>query len=158
MAGRNHVRNTNLGLFWSISLRWWRVHGAALVTLMLIYIHQKSWAIIRHRQNRWRSSGLPWSLINWLIWVFGDISSHGITSDQVQPIQENSDCAVANKEWLEAFFVSSMSHEFLHASDHMPLLLQIGKDNRLQRRVAWGFKFEEVWLLSKECEELVGEA
>lgn len=76
----------------------------------------------------------------------------------MQPIQENSDCAVANKEWLEAFFVSSMSHEFLHASDHMPLLLQIGKDNRLQRCVAWGFKFEEVWLLSKECEELVGEA
>ena len=51
-----------------------------------------------------------------------------------------------------------MSHEFSHAPDHMPLLLQIGKDNRLQGCVARGFKFEEVWLLSDECEELVGEA
>ena len=72
--------------------------------------------------------------------------------------RERLDRAVANKEWLDAFFASSVSHEFSHALDHMPLLLQIGKDNRLQGRVAQGFKFEEIWLLSEECEELVGEA
>ncbi|XP_075669880.1 uncharacterized protein LOC142639613 [Castanea sativa] len=72
--------------------------------------------------------------------------------------RERLDRAVANKEWLDAFSECSVSHEFSHASDHMPLLLQIGKDNRLQGRVARGFKFEEVWLLSEECEDLVGEA
>jgi len=45
--------------------------------------------------------------------------------------RERLDRAVANKEWLDAFFASSVSHEFSHALDHMPLLLQIGKDNRL---------------------------
>ena len=33
------------------------------------------------------------------------------------------DCVVASKEWLDVFSASSVSYEFSHASDHMPLLL-----------------------------------
>ena len=37
--------------------------------------------------------------------------------------RERLDRAVANKEWLDKFSVSSVSHIFSHASDHMPLIL-----------------------------------
>ena len=72
--------------------------------------------------------------------------------------RERLDRAVANKEWLDRFSVSSVSHIFSHASNHMPLILQIGMDNRFQGRMARGFKFEERWLLEEECGIVVEEA
>ena len=38
--------------------------------------------------------------------------------------RERLDRAVENKEWLDRFPVSSVSHIFSHASDHIPLILQ----------------------------------
>ena len=72
--------------------------------------------------------------------------------------RERLDRAVANKEWLDMFSVSSVSHIFSHASNHMPLILQTGMDNRFQDRMARGFKFEERWLLEEECGNVVEEA
>lgn len=51
-----------------------------------------------------------------------------------------------------------MSHKCAHASDHLPIILQIGMDNRFQGRITSGFKFEEVWLLDEDCENVVEDA
>ena len=72
--------------------------------------------------------------------------------------RERLDRAVANKEWLDMFPISSVSHIFSHASDHMPLILQTRMDNSFQGRIARGFKFEEQWLLEEECGNVVEEA
>ena len=63
-----------------------------------------------------------------------------------------------NKEWLDRFSVSNVSHIFSHDLNHMPLILQTGMDNRFQGRMARGFKFEERWLLEEECGIVVEEA
>ncbi|XP_075665089.1 uncharacterized protein LOC142634697 [Castanea sativa] len=72
--------------------------------------------------------------------------------------RERLDRAVANKEWFDKFSESTVSYKFSHSLDHMPIILHTGLDNRFHGRVAWGFKFEEVWLLMEECENLVEEA
>ena len=51
-----------------------------------------------------------------------------------------------------------MSHKLSHASNHLPIILQTEMDNRFQGRIARGFKFEEVWLLDEECENVVEDA
>ena len=72
--------------------------------------------------------------------------------------RERLDRAVVNKEWLDRFSVSNVSHIFSHDLNHMPLILQTGMDNRFQGRMARGFKFEERWLLEEECGIVVEEA
>nr|XP_023915286.1 uncharacterized protein LOC112026812 [Quercus suber] len=72
--------------------------------------------------------------------------------------RERLDRAVVNKDWIDMFPASMVSHIFSHASDHMPLLLQTRRDNRFQDRMSWGFKFEERWLLEEECGNVVEEA
>ena len=65
------------------------------------------------------------------------------------------DRAVANKDWIEKFPASSVSHVFSHASNHIPILLRIMNDRRLKGRGASGFKFKESWLLWDDCKETV---
>ena len=72
--------------------------------------------------------------------------------------KQRLDRAVANKDWIEKFHASSVSHLFNHASDHIPILLRTMNDRRLRGRGAGGFKFEESWLLWDDCEEAVLEA
>ncbi|XP_075662942.1 uncharacterized protein LOC142632422 [Castanea sativa] len=72
--------------------------------------------------------------------------------------RERLDRVVANKEWTDMFSASTVSHKFSHASDHLPILLQTGRDNRFHGRIARGFKFEEVWLLDEDCEKVVEDA
>ena len=59
--------------------------------------------------------------------------------------RERLDRGFANKEWLDIFSVSIVSHKFSYASDHMPIIAQ-------------GFKFEEQWLLDEDCGNVVEEA
>ena len=47
-----------------------------------------------------------------------------------------------------------MSYKFSHALNHLPIILQ----TRFQVRIARGFKFEEVWLLDEDCENVVKDA
>ena len=54
--------------------------------------------------------------------------------------------------------MSTVSHKFSHALDHLPINLQTGMDNRFQGRIARGFKFEEIWLLDEDCEKVVEDA
>ena len=72
--------------------------------------------------------------------------------------KERLDQAVANKVWFDIFSASTVSHKSSHASDHLPIILQTGMDNRFQGRIARGFKFEEVWLLDEDCENVVEDA
>ena len=72
--------------------------------------------------------------------------------------KERLDRAVANKEWLDYFSASTVSHKFSHASNHRPIILQTGMDNKFQGRIALGFKFEERWLLEEDYGNVVEEA
>ena len=72
--------------------------------------------------------------------------------------KQQLDRAVANKDWIEKFPTSSISHMLSHASDHIPILLRTMNDKQLRGRGASGFKFEESWLLWDDCEEAVLEA
>ena len=71
--------------------------------------------------------------------------------------KQRLDKAVADKDWIEKFPASSVSHLFSHASDHIPILLRTMNDRRLRGRGVGGFKFEESWLLWDDCEEVVHE-
>ena len=56
--------------------------------------------------------------------------------------RERLDRAVTNKEWLDYFPASTVSHKFSHASNHMPIILQTGMDNKLQGRIARGLSLK----------------
>ena len=62
------------------------------------------------------------------------------------------DKGVANEEWRVKFQMSTISHLSTHASDHLPIASPIFSAS------VRSFKFEEAWLLSNECEEVVQEA
>ncbi|KAK9992710.1 hypothetical protein SO802_027695 [Lithocarpus litseifolius] len=66
------------------------------------------------------------------------------------------DRAVANNDWIGKFQMSKVLHLSTHASDHLPILLQVQSfvPQRRERR----FKFKEAWLLMEECEVTVKEA
>ena len=72
--------------------------------------------------------------------------------------KQQLDRVVADKDWIEKFSTSSVSHLFSHASDHIPILLRTMNDKRLRGRRATGFRFEENWLMWDDCEEVVHEA
>ena len=55
--------------------------------------------------------------------------------------------AVASESWKAKFPVSTITHLFSHASDHLPLILQTGTFKKGATRGTRGFKFEEAWLL-----------
>ena len=53
------------------------------------------------------------------------------------------DRAIANKEWIDKYQMSNVTHLSSHASDHLPIILQ-SQCYQLQRhRRGKGFKFEE---------------
>ena len=71
--------------------------------------------------------------------------------------KQRLDKAVADKDWIEKFPASSVSHLFSHASDRIPILLRTMNDKRFRGRGVGGFRFEESWLLWDDCEEVVHE-
>ncbi|XP_023911126.1 uncharacterized protein LOC112022729 [Quercus suber] len=64
--------------------------------------------------------------------------------------KERLDRAVANEAWRLIFPKSTVTHLPTHASDHLPILLNILVDNQRHERGPRGFKFEESWLLWDE--------
>ena len=54
--------------------------------------------------------------------------------------------------------MSTITHLSTHASDHLPIMLQVQSFQQQRQRRGKAFKFEEAWLLSNECEEVVKEA
>ena len=57
------------------------------------------------------------------------------------------DRAVATKEWREKYQLSTVTHLYSHASDHLPIVLQIQSYHKQRQRREMSFKFEESWLM-----------
>ena len=68
------------------------------------------------------------------------------------------DRAVATKGWIDNFPISNVVHLLLHASNHIPITIQVQKFRRKNRRADRGFKFEESWLLWEDCEARIQQA
>ena len=68
------------------------------------------------------------------------------------------DRGVANEAWIGKFPLSIITHLSTHASDHLPLMLQVQSFDHQRQRREKSFKFEESWLLLDDCEETVKEA
>ena len=62
------------------------------------------------------------------------------------------DSVVATKGWIDNFPISNVVHLLPHASDHIPITIQVQKFRQKHRRAYQGFKFEESWLLWDDCE------
>ena len=65
------------------------------------------------------------------------------------------DKATTTMDWRARFPLSSVTHLPLHASHHLPILLQVQGCKKLRQKGQKGFKFEEAWLLSDECEGVI---
>ena len=68
------------------------------------------------------------------------------------------DRGVTNKEWTDKFQLSKIVHLSTHASDHLPILLDVQSFSQLRQQRGKSFKFEEAWLLRVDCEEVIQEA
>ena len=54
--------------------------------------------------------------------------------------------------------MSTVTHLYSHASDHLPIVLQSQSYHKQRQRRESLFKFEESWLMWEDCEQVVGEA
>lgn len=73
-------------------------------------------------------------------------------------IRQRLDRAIAMESWKARFPASVVTHLFSHASDHVPLLLQVRTFRSMSAREPQSFKFEESWLLWDEFEAMANEA
>ena len=62
---------------------------------------------------------------------------------------------MVNCEWKDKFSASTLTHGFSHASDHVPILLQIGTNRDFRGVGSRGIRFEEPWLMWDDCEGVV---
>ncbi|KAL0006084.1 hypothetical protein SO802_013645 [Lithocarpus litseifolius] len=67
------------------------------------------------------------------------------------------DRGVANEAWIGKFPLSRIVYLSAHASDHLPLLLQVQSFDHQRQRRERSFKFEESWLLLDDYEDMVNE-
>ena len=124
---------------------------------MLQSILQKNKAYGSHITPKLMSLGRPWRVVNQKILVAKDILLLGLTKDANTKLR--LDRAVATKGWIEKFQVmSNVVHLLPHASNHLPIAIQVQKLRQKHRRVERGFKFEECWLLWDDCETRVQQA
>lgn len=56
------------------------------------------------------------------------------------------------------FPASSIAHLFSHALNHLPIILHKRKTKKISPSYSKSFKFEELWLLWEDCEEVIHEA
>ena len=64
------------------------------------------------------------------------------------------DRATAIVDWRAKFPLSTINHLSSHASDHLPIMLHVQSSKKWYNGRK-GFKFEEVWLLAKGCDEVI---
>jgi len=62
------------------------------------------------------------------------------------------------ESWRAKFLASSLTHLFTHASDHALIILHIKKAKKICPRFSRCFKFEEVWFLWEDCEQVIHDA
>ncbi|XP_075633415.1 uncharacterized protein LOC142605872 [Castanea sativa] len=67
------------------------------------------------------------------------------------------DRAMANKDWIGKFQMNKITHLSAHASDHLPIMLQVQSFVQQRQRRERGFKFKESWLLLNDCEDTIKE-
>ncbi|GMI95766.1 hypothetical protein HRI_003245900 [Hibiscus trionum] len=79
----------------------------------------------------------------WYTWEWGRLSSNNI--------RERLDRGVANPAWWELFNDYQLDHLVHTFSDHCPILLTTGLNDRLRSRKQH-FRFEAAWLLEESCE------
>ena len=72
--------------------------------------------------------------------------------------RQRLDRAIATESWKTKFPVSTLTHLFSHASDHLPIILHIRIARRTSPSNSRGFKFEESWLLWEDCKDVIHEA
>ena len=66
--------------------------------------------------------------------------------------------AMATTEWRVKFPRSIVTHLSSHASDHLPILLQVIGSKKVQQKERRRFQFEEAWLLHEDCEDVIKQA
>lgn len=62
---------------------------------------------------------------------------------------------MSNIGWRQKFPTTTITHLVSRTSNHLPLILQTISDGGFCVNGAWGFKFEESWLLWDDCEMIV---
>ena len=126
---------------------------------MLFYMLWKRKVDGHHKLHRLMHSGKFWSLAN-----FKTLALRGcpFTWNNKRPGEANTkiqlDSGVSNEAWLRKFSLSKVTHLSAHASDHLPLLLQVQPFNHQWQRKEKSFKFEESRLLKADCEATMKEA
>ncbi|KAL3522003.1 hypothetical protein ACH5RR_014837 [Cinchona calisaya] len=66
------------------------------------------------------------------------------------------DRACVTNSWLAIYPTSTLTHIFLHRSDHRPILLKASKQSDLAPRGRFKrFRFEAIWIQSNTCEEII---
>jgi len=65
---------------------------------------------------------------------------------------------VADTGWRNKFQGSVVTHLFLHASDHRPIILHARTALRCCGKSTRSFRFEEAWLVRDDCEHVIQEA
>ena len=73
-------------------------------------------------------------------------------------IRERLDRAVANHEWLEMFPNVKIINGDPRHSDHRPIIIETGVEERMQRCGARSYRFEAAWVEEEECKEVVKKA
>ena len=114
---------------------------------MLFCMLQKRRAKGLHKLHRLMPLGKLWSLAIFKILDLRVIHLHGIIRDQEANEKIRLDRGVANKAWIGKFPLSRVVHLSTHASNHLPLLLQVQSFDHQRQRNEKNFKFEESWLL-----------
>ena len=111
------------------------------------FMLQKRRAEGLHKLHRLMPLGKLWSLAIFKILDLRVIHLHGIIRDQEANTKIRLDRGVANEAWIGKFPLSRVVHLSTHASNHLPLLLQVQSFDHQRQRNEKNFKFEESWLL-----------
>ena len=69
--------------------------------------------------------------------------------------KQRLDRVVSNAAWQDKFPLSMVTHLSTYTSDHIPIILHIKCSGKWQAKGSHGFKFEELWLLWDDCEEVI---
>ncbi|KAJ8644197.1 hypothetical protein MRB53_005945 [Persea americana] len=70
-------------------------------------------------------------------------------------VQERLNKALASPKWSDWFPNSRFTHLLSPISDHLPILIEMGRQKPAQGRKKRQHRFEEKWLMDPECEYMV---
>lgn len=70
-------------------------------------------------------------------------------------IEERLDRATANDKWKQIWTSSEVNHLPRFRSDHNPIAISISKRKKQKKKKVRLYRFEESWLRSEDCEQIV---